>query len=121
MRRAVQIAAGAMVLALVFVALVPAEVEVRVDPVDGNGAVVSGWLASGTARVSLDAQSVPWGGRLRADGLTGRVEADGRVRVRARLFRGPVRVAKLVLVGRRITLEHGPGSLAGRVLAGDDR
>lgn len=117
MGRTIQVAGIAVVVVLAAIAAIPSRAVLTVDPVDGHSAVISGWIDSnGDARVSLDGQAVPWQTTLRARGLRGFIEAGGgdQVRVRARIFKGPLALSELRLVGARISLVNEAGVFSGR-------
>lgn len=117
MRKIIGVAVISGVLVVSVIALVPAHIELTVGPAEGGGAAVSGWISSADqARVSLDQQRTPWEARFGAEDLMGFVEADGdgRVRVRARMFKGPLPVSELRLEGTQLSFMKGPEGLSGR-------
>lgn len=117
MRKTIVVAGAALVLAIAALVTVPAQVELTVGSVEGGDAVFSGWIGSdGEIPTSLEGQLAPWETQLIAKGLTGFIEAAGDrpLRVRARMFKGPLTVSELNLVGTQITLMNRAGLFSGR-------
>ena len=116
MKRVVQAGGVLIVLLLIAAAAVPSHVEITVTPVQSDRGWVSGRVESEGYTVAFHDQHTPWAHRVTGRHVSGWFEAhgDGRIQVRAVLFKGALPLSELRLTGTRVSLVKERRHFSGR-------
>ena len=88
-----------------------------VAPVEGTDPAFSGWVrAAGDSPLAFDTRTAPWARRFSAGDLEGvvRADGDGRLKLRAQLFRGPFQTGELGLEGSDLWFVTRADGVSGR-------
>lgn len=117
MKRGLGVAVLSLLVLCAIVAAAPAEVQITVVPVEGEAAVLSGWIETGSdGRIGLAGERAPFAGRFAADGLVASIVTEGEeaLRVEARVWKAFVPVGRLELTGRNLSVRADRLRIAGR-------